>query len=258
MKKARIEPINLSPSFLGRVLSKGYDYAVAEKLELFSKKDTSAMSEGKALHAYIAKSLGGVNSELVLCPYSDFRKKEAREWRDLQDKDAVIVMPDKVAVYEDIVQRLLQIDLIRDKYKTAKYEDVIVQKYGDLNVKGVLDFYARKSSKDEDDKTIVIDWKYVSSQSFDDFGKKATYMHYDLQAYIYRQLVGADDVYFCTIENEAPYRIKLWSTDMLFLQNGEYKFDNVLKIIQGSRWRYPSFNIPEVGTLTSYYNYQAN
>lgn len=244
-----MKPINLSPSFLSKVLSKGYDYAVAQKLGMIPSLPTQAMSDGKLLHALIAERLGNNTDKWVVSPYDNFRTKEAKEWRDSQPDDVIITNQAKIDQYNQIADRVINHPKIKSSLQNAKAEGVVEKRVGEYNVKGVLDVVARGEA------ITVIDWKFVSSTNFDKFDKVALYDNYDLQAAVYDFLVGATHVYFGVIENEAPYRIKLYWCDPSFLDSGANKFDKALNIIKEAGWREPDFNIEEVGTLVSWNNY---
>lgn len=62
------------------IYRKGIDYAVALKLGVIEKPTSRALGLGTLVHAYL---LGG-KQEFVVKQYSDYRSKEAREWRDAQ------------------------------------------------------------------------------------------------------------------------------------------------------------------------------
>lgn len=242
--------INLSPSFLTKVYDKGYDYAVGGKLGLFPKADTGAMSDGRIIHALISEKLGGEQAKVVVSPYDSFRTNEAKEWRDSQPDDTAIVSEEKLENFNKIVERVINHPRIKNFLELPCASELIVEKeVNGNNVKGILDVVA-----DDNESKTVIDWKFVSSQVFDSFEKKALHMHYDLQGAIYDFLVEPTNVYFGLIESEAPHRIKLMHCDSTFLESGAYKFDKVFKIIKEANWREPNFDINEIGTLMSWEN----
>jgi hypothetical protein len=217
-----MKPINLSPTFLIKVYDRGYDYSVGEKMGLFPKKDTDAMRDGRLLHGLIAERLGGEKPKIAIFTFDSFRTKEAREWRDLQPDDTIIPCATELLVEKNI---------------------------NGYNVKGFIDLV----SSDNESKT-VIDWKFVSGQVFDAFGKKALHMHYDLQAAVYDFLVEPTNIYFGVIENESPHRIKLLHCDQSFLDSGATKFNKSFKILSEAKWREPNFNINEIEELMSWEN----
>lgn len=243
--------INLSPSFLTKVYDKGYDYAVGEKLGLFPKEDTGAMQGGRLMHALISERLGGEQVKFAINPYDSFRTKAAKEWRDSQPDDTPIVTQEQIDEMKGIVDRLINHPRLTPYLSVPCATELTVEKrINGHNVKGVLDVV----SSDNQVKS-VIDWKFVSSQIFDSFAKKALYMHYDLQAAVYDFLIEPTNVYFVTIENEAPHRIKLYHCDSTFLESGANKFDKVFKILEEAKWREPDFDIDDIGTLMSWENY---
>lgn len=248
-----MKQINLSPSFLIKVYDKGYDYAVAEKLGLIDKPATGAMSDGKLLHALISEALGGEKTKIAISPFDSFRTNEAKAWRDSQPDDTAIVKEEEIETFNKIVQRVInhpRIKIYLDKKITS--EKISEKEVNGFKVKGILDII----SDDEGSKT-VIDWKFVSSQVFDSFDKKALYQHYDLQASVYDFLEEPANVYFGAIENEAPHRIRMFHCDSSFLESGAEKFDKVFKILKEENWRKPTFDIDDVGELMSWNHYNS-
>lgn len=245
-----MKAINLSPSFLSKVYEKGYDYAVGEKLGLFNV-DTKAMSDGRLIHALLSERLGGEKAKVVTNPYDSFRTKVAKEWRDAVPYDTAIVTNEKIDGLNKIVDRVVNHVKIKPFLEVPCATELVINKdVNGYNVKGVLDVVSS-----DNEATNVIDWKFVSSQIFDSFGKKALYMHYDLQASVYDFLTDAANVYFCIIENEAPHRIKLFHCDSSFLESGAEKFNKSFKVLDAAKWREPNFDIEEVETLMSWDNY---
>ena len=245
-----MKAINLSPSFLSKVYDKGYDYAVGQKLGLF-KVDTKAMSDGRLIHELISERLGGEKAKIAINPFDSFRTNAAKEWRDSQPDDTAIVTQEKIDSFNSIIDRLIEHPKIKPFLEAPCATELVIEKnVNGYNVKGVLDVV----SSDNEAKN-VIDWKFVSSQVFDSFGKKALYMHYDMQASVYDFLTDATNVYFGLIENEAPHRIKLFHCDSSFLESGAEKFNKAFKILDTAKWREPNFNIEEVETLMSWENY---
>ena len=245
-----MKQINLSPSFLSKLLTKGYDYSVGEKLGLFPKKDTGAMSDGRLIHALISERLGGEKAKIAISTYDSFRTKEAKEWRDSQPDDTMIVKVEKIEALNKIVDRVMNHPKIKPFLIVPCATELIIdKKAGNHNVKGVLDVVST-----DNEATNIIDWKFVSSLIFDSFDKKALYMHYDMQAAVYDFLTDATNVYFGVIENEAPHRIKLYHCDSTFLESGANKFNKAFKILDEENGREPNFDISEVGELMSWEN----
>jgi len=246
-----MKAINLSPSFLTKVYEKGYDYAVGEKLGLFPKKDTSAMSDGRLIHSLISERLGGEKAKIAISTYDSFRTKEAKDWRDKQPDDTIIVTEEKIAKINKIVDRVVNHPRIKPFLEVPCATELIVEKKANVhNVKGVLDVVSS-----DNEATNIIDWKFVSSIIFDSFDKKALYMHYDLQAAVYDFLKDATNVYFGVIENEAPHRIKLYHCDSTFLESGANKFNKAFKVLDEAKGREPNFDISDIGELMSWENY---
>lgn len=245
-----MKKINLSPSFLIKVYEKGYDYAVGEKLGLFPKEDTSSMSDGRLLHALISQKLGGEKAKIAISPYDSFRTNESKQWRDSQPDDTFIVKQSKIDQLNKIVDRVVNHPNIKKLLVNCRTESIVEKEVNGHNVKGIIDVCTK-----DNESTTVIDWKFVSSIVFDSFNKKALSMNYDLQASVYDFLESATSVYFGVIENQAPYRIKLFYCDSTFLESGANKFNKAFKILDEAKCREPNFDIEEIGTLMSWENY---
>jgi hypothetical protein len=246
-----MKPINLSPSFLIKVYEKGYDYAVGEKLGLFPHEDTSAMSDGRLIHALISERLGGEKAKIAIMPFDNFRTNAAKEWRDSQPDDTSIVTEEKIETLNKIIDRLVDHEKLEKFLSNPCLTELVVEKQvNGHNVKGILDLVST-----DDETTTVIDWKFVSTQVFDSFSKKALYQHYDLQAAIYDYLKDATNIYFVAIENQAPYRIKVFHCDSSFLESGAEKFNKAFKIIDEAKGREPNFNINVVEELIAWDQY---
>lgn len=246
-----MKQINLSPSFLSRVISKGYDYAVAEKLGLI-KKDTTSMSAGRIVHAIIAHKLGHADApKIAINPFDSFRTNAAKEWRDSQPDDVAILKEAEVKLYQEIADRAIAHPKTQELFKDAKVipEQIVEKEVHGFNVKGIIDVEIQGES------TTVIDWKFLSSTSFDKFTKQALWDNYDLQAAIYDFLVEASHVYFAVVESEFPHRIKYFYATPSFLESGAEKFNRALQIITKENWREPTFDIEEVTELIDWNNF---
>lgn len=243
---SKIQPINLSPSFLSNLLKHGYDYAVAQKLGMIERLPTASMQDGKLIHALISERLGVKTDEWVASPYDSFRTKEAREWRDSQPDNVLIVKQETIDKFNIIAERVVNHPQIKPLLEDVKPELIVEKQVNGFNVKGILDVLAKYNG------TTVIDWKFVSSKNFDNFAKEALYSHYDLQAAVYDFLVDATHVYFCAIESEAPHRIKLFYCDQSFLESGADKFDKALQTLKQANWRQPNFDIYTIGDLKAW------
>lgn len=240
-----IESINLSPSFLSKVLSQGYDKAVAEKIGLIPKDDTTSMSDGRLIHGIIAEKLGGEKLKYVISPFENYRTKVSQEWRDRQPDDVAIVKQEQYSLFNEIAERVINHPNIKPLLKDGKPEQVIEKQVNGFNVKGILDWSGN----------VVIDWKFVSSKNFDNFVKVALWEHYDLQAAVYDYLKKPNNIYFCAVESSAPFRIKLYHCDQSFLDGGADKFGMAVSIIKEAKWRLPTFDIEEVGELMDWNHY---
>lgn len=243
-----MKPINLSPSFLKRVMEKGYDYAVAEKLGQVSK-ESAPMSDGKAIHSFISGLYGGKIEKIAISPYDSFRTNEAKAWRDSIPDDTIILKESQAEQFKAIAERVTKHPEVVKLLKGLKIEaeKTITKTVDKYTVKGILDLYATDGEVKR-----VIDWKFVAPGVFDDFGRKALWQHYDLQASVYDFLAEATHIYFVAIENEAPHRIKVMYCDPSFLESGADKFSKVMQTVRKENWREPTFDIQGVDNLMAW------
>jgi len=246
-----MKKINLSPSFLRKVYTQGYDYAVGEKLGLFPKPDTKSMSDGRLIHALLSERLGGEKAKIAISMFDSFRTNEAKKWRDSQPDNTAIITQEKLDSLNKIVDRVMNHPKVKPFLIVPCATELVVEKLiNGHTVKGILDVVSS-----DNESTNVIDWKFVSSLVFDKFDKTALYDHYDMQGAIYDYLTDATNIYFVAIENTAPHRIKLFHCDSTFLESGANKFSKAFKILDDAKGREPNFDISEVGELMSWENY---
>lgn len=243
-----MKKINLSPSFLSDVYGKGYDYAVGNKLGLVEKPESSAMSDGKLIHALIDQRLGGQQAKIAISPFDSFRTNAAKEWRDSQPDDTAIVTEEKMEKLNEIADRVINHPVIKPMLEKAQPEKVVLKEANGFTVKGILDVVTEYEGK------TVIDWKFVNSKNFDTFHKQSLWNNYDLQAAVYNYLVDATHVYFGVIESESPHRIKMFYCNPSFLDSGATKFDKAFKILSKENWREPNFDITDVTELEDWGN----
>ena len=159
-----MKKINLSPSFLIKVYEKGYDYAVGEKLGLFPKQDTGAMSGGRLIHSLLSERLGGEKAKIAISMFDSFRTKKSKEWRDSQPDNTAIVKQEKADQLNKIVDRVINHPNVKPFLASpiVQSEQIIEKEINGHNVKGIVDVIFG-----DDEAKNVIDWKFVSSLVFD-------------------------------------------------------------------------------------------
>lgn len=232
------------------ILDSGIDYAVGQRLGLTPQIAGHAIDLGQLAHMLI---LGGEDI-FALSEYPDFRKKEAREWRDAQIAagKAIITQAD----FEAITQ---MVEHVEKHPLSSKYL------LGD-GFKHEVEMYATTSSgtklrgkadalKVSDDSLIITDIK--TTAKFDDFKKAASWRHYDLQAAVYTLIGGASqkvasssvNYYFCVVETAMPYRVKYFHASPEFLEAGERKLSKCVAEIEDFGDKQPNFLYEEVEEL---------
>lgn len=207
---------HLSYSTCKLINTKGIDYAIASKLDLVDVSYGKQADIGVMAHALV---LGG-DTDWVVSPYSDFRKKEAREWRDSQT--AKIITEEDFEQITRIAEAIKRHPLAQQLLDRCELEQRLQAKINGIDFVG----YADGISKD---RTIIFDLK--TTGQFDAFKGKwyAINQDYDLQASVYRLFGNKPKYYFIVAESVAPYRVQIFGTSEEFLESGDVKLDSAIR-----------------------------
>lgn len=197
------------------IYRKGVDYAVALKLGLISKKYGKSADIGSLIHAY----LFGGRQEFTVSPYTDFRTKEAREWRDSQtlpiisdeEFETITKVGDAVKTHP-LASTLLFNDKMSHEVKVS------------ANIDGRPWVGFADAVMSDGDKVIHLADLKTTAQ-FDDFKFTAKRNDYDLQATLYNHMAGAQDApfYWFIAETVPPYRVGVAVASPEFLESGYKK-----------------------------------
>ena len=232
------------------ILDSGIDYAVANKKGMLEPPSSKAIDLGELAHMFV---LGGDADCFVVTPYTDFRTKEARDWKAGQiEAGKTIVTKEQYDAIAQIVDNIenhpISKKLLKDK--NVKHE---IEMYGtleDVKVRGKAD-----AMLIENDAMVITDIK--TTAQFDEWKYKSMRRHYDLQAATY-SLIGAasqgiskalTNFYFCVVETVKPYRVQYHHAGQEFLEHGETKLADCLRQIKDFGDKEPNFLIREVNEL---------
>ena len=232
------------------ILDSGIDYAVAAKRGMLPAPTSAAIDLGELAHMFV---LGGDAEAFIVTPYSDFRTKEAREWKNEQiDAGKIIVTKGQ---YEAIARIVDNIENHPMSKKLLESEDVKHEIEMYATAEGVKLRGKADAILFSGDAITITDIK--TTAQFDEWKYKSMRRHYDLQAATY-SLIGAAsqkinpalvNFYFCVVETVAPYRVQYHHASAEFLEHGETKLANCLAEINKFGDKEPNFLIDEINEL---------
>lgn len=244
-----------SYSSMKPILDSGIDYAVAKRQGLVAPPDSKYIDIGTLVHQAI---LGGSDT-FVSSPYPDFRTKVAREWRDLQKENGVIVVDEEMKTSIEKIVKNIKAHPHTPKYlvgKDIKHEQEMFATTAEgVKLRGKGD--AIRLIKEA---AIITDIK--TTAQFDKFAKAAYWNHYDLQAATYT-LIGAHHLnidpslinyYFCVAETVAPYRVQYLHASLEFVEAGERKLRTCIDAITDFGDNQPNFLLEEIIELGDWSN----
>lgn len=232
------------------ILDSGIDYAVANKRGDLPGPCSKAIDLGELAHMFV---LGGDAEIFAVSPYSDFRTKEARDWKSKTiAAGKTIVTNDQYDVIAKIVDNIEKHPRSQKllKGKNVKHEIEMYATAEDIKLRGKADALLI-----DGDSMIITDIK--TTAQFDEWKYKSMRRHYDLQAATY-SLIGAAsqkinpsfvNFYFCVVETVAPYRVQYHHASAEFFEHGETKLARCLKEIKDFGDKDPNFLIEEVNEL---------
>lgn len=237
------------------ILDHGINYAVAAKRKMLPQLKSAAIDLGQLAHMLV---LGGTDCYALKedSGFKDYRTNAAKAWKAEQERQGKTIIDQ--AEWEAACQMVEHIDhhphtlsYLKGegfRYETEMYAEVEgVDLRGKADALGVFEF-ANKSMQITDIKTTA---------KFDDFYRKASYMHYDLQAAVYTLIGSASqkvsssftNYYFCVVETVAPYRVQFYHASTEFLESGERKLRKCIDAIKEFGDREPNFMIEEIPEL---------
>lgn len=228
----------------------GIDMAVAAKRGMLPKPASRSIDLGQLAHMFV---LGGDPDAFIVSPYTDFRTKEARNWRDeALDACKIIVTKEQydtiAAIVDNIESHPRSKELL--KGEDVRHEVEMFAKVNGVDLRGKADAILQTENG-----LIITDIK--TTAQFDEWKYKARRRHYDLQASVY-SLIGSKSIgvtesmtnfYFCVVETVAPYRVQYHHASLEFLESGNQKLAKCLEEIKKFGDKEPNFLIEEVNEL---------
>lgn len=242
-----------SYSQMKNIITHDIDWAVAAKRKMFNgelEPSGKFIDLGELAHMFV---LGGDADIFVVTPYSDFRTKEAREWKAEQlALGKTIVTKSQYDAIAQIVDNIENHPMSKKLLKgdNVKHEIEMYATADGVKLRGKADALLING-----DSIILTDVK--TTAQFDDWKYKSMRKHYDLQAALY-SLIGAAsqkvspssaNFYFCVVETVAPFRVQYHHASLEFLEHGETKLATCLKAIKEFGDKEPNFLIEEVNEL---------
>jgi hypothetical protein len=222
-------------STLKNILVNGIDWAVAYKRGDLPKPASKFIDVGTFVHQEL---LGG-DRDWVAKAYSDYRSKDAREWRDAQTK--TILDDEQVETIVNVANAIEAHPHLKDVLANMETEKPIFAKVNGVELKGKADIIQRNS----DGKPIRI-WDIKTTAQFQEWKYKSIRLHYDLQAAVYRTLYNGEvDFAFIIAETIAPYRVQLAYLTPEAWDKGEADLVRCLELIKEFGDKEPSFSILE-------------
>lgn len=242
-----------SYSQMKNILTHDIDWAVAAKRKMFDgtlEPSGKSIDLGELAHMFV---LGGDAEAFIVTPYSDFRTKEAREWKAEQlEAGKTIVTKDQYDAIAKIVDNIENHPMSKKLLKgtNVKHEIEMYATAEDVKLRGKADALLVNG-----DSLIITDIK--TTAQFDEWKYKSMRRHYDLQAAVY-SLIGSAatktspsmcNFYFCVVETVAPFRVQYHHASLDFLEHGEGKLNTCIKAIKEFGDREPNFLIEDVNEL---------
>ncbi len=240
-----------SYSSMKKIIDSGIDYAVAGKRGMLGEPSSSYIDLGQLAHMLV---LGGEDT-FALSEYTDFRTKEAREWKEAQlAAGKNIITQEQFDAVTSIVKNIEDHPFSKEYLtgKDVKHEhEMFATTVEGIKLRGKAD--ATKLINRE--AAIVTDIK--TTAQFDKFSKAASWNHYDLQAATY-SLISASTLkidpslvnfFFCVAETIKPFRVQYFHAGIEFIEAGERKLRRCIDEIVKFGDKDPVFLIPEMGEL---------
>jgi len=148
------------------------------------KKTTSAMRAG-SLFDYALTEPNLLEAQCHLSPYPDFKKKEAREWRDsILESGDLIVTEESLTHARNAAEKVREHPVAGPIVAAADYQVGIVSEIGGTPAKCLLDIVPKEEAWDE------VLWDYKTTEGLDDESIRRTIgqWKYHWQAAFYRTM----------------------------------------------------------------------
>lgn len=194
----------------------------------YHSEDSGATDVGKLAHSMLLKQPGDV----VIVPFDDWRKKEAREIRDNARSEG------KIPVLEHVypkVKKMVDVAAIKlmsvlgEEYQRLRIENTIVWKSNGVWCRTRPDIMTHDYSR-------IIDFKTTNlGANPESAARLITNRHYDLQGALVRKGVEAitgktPEVLFLILECEEPYLCSMVGLDPAFIGAATTRIERAIDI----------------------------
>lgn len=159
--------------------------------------------------------------------------KKYKEWKASQENDSrEIVSETDWNMAVDMINRLDVSEVVNHEtgevtpvrhYLTGTPQYEINDWIGEIPVRGFLDVYAHENGFITDSK---------STRSIHGFRYDVNSFCYDIQAYIYTQVMGTNEFYWVVQEKSKPYVTAVYKASQRTLDSGEAKFWSAVRNIE--------------------------
>jgi len=187
-----------------------HDPAIAFWMETHPKEATPAMKFGTVVHKLIETNL---THQIDVSPYSNFRTKEAKLWRDTH--------PDAMK-QEDADKAINMATACLHKFPDIHNDGTFEEEFYSEREKALLDYVSRC-------RTYAIDWKTTSATSLEQFRKDAGKYNFEVQAAWYIRLSGVKDFFFVGISNVEPHPVFILKANRAALNHGEVLISKAIR-----------------------------
>ena len=145
-----------------------------------------------------------------------------------EDNPSALVLPSSdYRLVDSMVDKLRKVPQVKqlmefgDEFipEMPVMSQVITDSGNFIDIRGKLDGVIKKG-----DDIIIMDLK-TSGKGLSDWKRNAWWGSYPRQAYMYSQMVGAKDFYFCVITKEFPYDCGIYKASEKFLEKGKNHFE---------------------------------
>lgn len=205
-------------------------YLEHAKLGGQAKERTKSMDIGQAVHT----ALLGKGDKFIKSPYDDFRSKEAKEWRDSQPSDVIILKSNEFEKIDEIKSHFYaqMMDCgLWGVFESSQNELIAEYEYDGIYTISMLDAF-------NENYGVIFDIKTTTDASPDACQRKIIDFGYDLQSTLYKKaveiirpnLTGKVRFIFLFIEVEAPYCLTSIELDNMFQYIGEFKLNKAANI----------------------------
>ena len=179
--------------------------------------EKSHFTMGRAVHSALEHEGVLPDDEYVKCPYDNYKKKEAQEWKKEQEDKGIT--PLKLAEYKQASDMAKQIWTNTPKEIQKVIHSVDAQREVSIQVDGYKAMYDLIHGED------LYDYKTTRRTKLKDIVNDAFKLGYHIQAYHYCMVAAAEglavnDFYFIFVCTEAPHLVTTMRCTDNFIEAG--------------------------------------